>query len=125
MKKRKQIIVLHRSTPGQSAIVDFETMREDMKRKFIELNGDPRAVIATQSQKSLLEEAIVFSNDAFEFYTTKYRYDGGKKLPDAKIDEYTLNVRVLEAILYLRDEHRKDVIGTSGPRVNMWKNSVR
>lgn len=121
MKKRKQIIVLHRSTPGQSAIVDFETMREDMKRKFIELNGDPRAVIATQSQKSLLEEAIVFSNDAFEFYTTKYRYDGGKKLPDAKIDEYTLNVRVLEAILYLRDEHRKDVIGTSGPRVNMWK----
>lgn len=92
-----------------------------MKRKFIELNGDPRAVIATQSQKSLLEEAIVFSNDAFEFYTTKYRYDGGKKLPDAKIDEYTLNVRVLEAILYLRDEHRKDVIGTSGPRVNMWK----
>ncbi len=121
MKKRKQIIVLHRSTPGQSAIVDFETMREDMKRKFIELNGDPRAVIATQSQKSLLEEAIVFSNDAFEFYTTKYRYDGGKKLPDAKIDEYTLNVRVLEAILYLRGEHRKDVIGTSGPRVNMWK----
>lgn len=121
MKKRKQIIVLHRSTPGQSAIVDFETMREDMKRKFIELNGDPRATLATQSQKSLLEEAIVFSNDAFEFYTTKYRYDGGKKLPDAKIDEYTLNVRVLEAILYLKDEHRKDVIGTSGPRVNMWK----
>lgn len=121
MKSKKQIIVLQRSTPNNSAIVDFETMREDMKRKFIELNGDPRAVIATQSQKSLLEEAIVFSNDAFEFYTTKYRYDGGKKLPDAKIDEYTLNVRVLEAILYLRDEHRKDVIGTSGPRVNMWK----
>lgn len=121
MKKRKQIIVLHRSTPGQSAIVDFETMREDMKRKFIELNGDPRATLATQSQKSLLEEAIVFSNDAFEFYTTKYRYDGGKKLPDAKIDEYTLNVRVLEAILYLRDEHRKNIIGTSGPRINMWK----
>lgn len=122
MKKRKQIIVLHRSTPGQSAIVDFETMREDMKRKFIELNGDPRATLATQSQKSLLEEAIVFSNDAFEFYTTKYRYDGGKKLPDGKIDEYTLNVRVLEAILYLKDEHRKNIIGTSGPRINMWKN---
>lgn len=121
MKKRKQIIVLHRSTPGQSAIVDFETMREDMKRKFIELNGDPRATLATQSQKSLLEEAIVFSNDAFEFYTTKYRYDGGKKLPDGKIDEYTLNVRVLEAILYLKDEHRKNIIGTSGPRINMWK----
>mgnify|MGYP005936024065 CR=1 FL=1 len=122
MKSKKQIIVLQRSTPNNSAIVDFETMREDVKRQYNLINGDPRAVIATQSQKSLLEEAIVFSNDAFEFYTTKYRYDGGKKLPDAKIDEYTLNVRILEAILYLKDEHRKDVIGTSGPRVNMWKN---
>lgn len=122
MKSKKQIIVLQRSTPNNSAIVDFETMREDVKRQYNLINGDPRAVIATQSQKSLLEEAIVFSNDAFEFYTTKYRYDGGKKLPDAKIDEYTLNVRVLEAILYLKDEHRKDIIGTSGPRVNMWKN---
>ena len=28
---------------------------------------------------------------------------------------------MLEAILRLRDEHRKDVIGTSGPRINMWK----
>lgn len=58
MKKRKQIIVLHRSTPGQSAIVDFETMREDMKRKFIELNGDPRAVIATQSQRAFWKKPL-------------------------------------------------------------------
>ncbi|MCM0236708.1 hypothetical protein J8L13_04690 [Bacteroides fragilis] len=121
MKNRKQILVLHRSTPGQSAIVDFETMREDVKRKYIEIKGDPRATLAVQSQKSILEEAIIFSNDAFVFYSTKYRYDGGKKLPDAKIDEYALNVRVLEAILYLKDEHRKNVIGTSGPRINMWK----
>ena len=121
MKSKKQIIVLQRSTPDMSAIVDYETMRSDIKQQYDLLNGDPRATLATQSQKSLLEEAIVFSNDAFEFYTTKYRYDGGKKLPDAKIDEYTLNVRILEAILYLKDEHRKDIIGTSGPRVNMWK----
>ena len=121
MKSKKQIIVLQRSTPDMSAIVDYETMRSDIKQQYNLLNGDPRATLATQSQKSLLKEAIVFSNDAFEFYTTKYRYDGGKKLPDGKIDEYTLNVRVLEAILYLKDEHRKDVIGTSGPRVNMWK----
>lgn len=122
MKSKKQIIVLQRSTPNNSAIVDFETMREDIKRQYNLINGDPRAEIAVQSQKSILEEAIIFSNDTFGFYTTKYRYDGDKKLPDAKIDEYTLNVRVLEAILYLKDEHRQNVIGTSGPRINMWKN---
>lgn len=121
MKSKKQLIVLQRSTPDMSAIVDYETMRSDVKQQYDLLNGDPRATLATQSQKSILEEAIIFSNDAFEFYSTKYRYDGGKKLPDAKIDEYALNVRVLEAILYLKDEHRKNVIGTSGPRINMWK----
>lgn len=121
MKNRKQIIIFERSAPGRSAIVDFETMREDIKKKYIEKKGDPRATLATQSQKGPLEEAIVFSNDAFEYYSIKYRYDGGKKLPDAKIDEYTMNVRVLEAVLYLKDEHRKNNIGTNGPRVNFWK----
>ena len=122
MKKRKQIVVLQRSTPGTSAIVDFETMREDLKKKYIDLNGDPRVTLSAQSRKGVLEEAIVFSNEAFEFYSTEYRYDGDRKLPDARIDEYTVNVRVLEAILHLRDEHRKNSIGSNGPRVNFWKN---
>lgn len=121
MKKKKQIIVLQRSTPDKSAIIDYETMRDDIRRQYDLLNGDPRATLAVQSQKGILEEAIVFSNDAFDFYSTKYRYNGGMKLPDAKIDEYTLNVRVLEAILHLRDEHRKDVIGTGNVRINLWQ----
>lgn len=121
MKRKKQIIVLQRSTPDKSAIIDYETMRDDIRRQYDLLNGDPRATLAVQSQKGILEEAIVFSNDAFDFYSTKYRYDGGRKLPDTKIDEYTLNVRVLEAILHLRDEHRKDVIGTGSARINLWK----
>ena len=29
------------------------------------------------------------SNAAYEFFSVKYRYDGDKKLPPAKIDEYT------------------------------------
>lgn len=122
MKSKKQIIVLQRSTPNNSAIVDFETMREDVKKQYSLINGDPRAAIATQSQKGILEEAIVFSTDAFEYYSTKYRYDGGKKLPDFKIDEYALNVRVLEAILYLKNDYRKNVVGTGTTRINMWKN---
>lgn len=122
MKSKKQIIVLQRSTPDKSAIIDYETMREDIKQQYILQNGDPRVTLSAQSRKGVLEEAIVFSNEAFEFYSTEYRYDGDRKLPDARIDEYTVNVRVLEAILYLRDEHRKNSIGSNGPRVNFWKN---
>lgn len=122
MKRRKQIIVLQRNTPNSSAIVDFETMRDDIKKQYIQLNGDPRSELAKMSQKGILEASIVYSNEAFEYYATQYRYDGGRKLPGVKIDEYTLNVRVLEAIIHLKDGHRKNVVGTSGPRINMWKN---
>lgn len=121
MKSKKQIVVLQRSTPNSSAIVDFETMRDDIKRQYNLINGDPRSEIATQSQKSILEESIVFSNEAFEYYSTKYRYDDDKKLPDAKIDEYTLNIRVMEAILYLRDSRRTWIIGGGGTRINLWE----
>lgn len=81
MKNRNQIIVLRRGTPGSSALVDFETMRQDIKNKYIQVYGDPRAEIAAKTQKSILEDAIVYSNAAYEFFSVKYRYDGDKKLP--------------------------------------------
>lgn len=54
MKNRSQIIVLRRSIPGSSALVDFETMRQDIKNKYIQVYGDPRAEIAAKTQKSIL-----------------------------------------------------------------------
>ena len=121
MKSKKQIMVLQRSTPISSAIVDFETMRTDVKQQYSLLHGDPRSQLAVQSQKNLLEEVIVFSTEAFEYYSTKYRYDGDKMLPPAKIDEYTLNARILEAILALRDDRRTWTTGGGNTRINMWK----
>jgi hypothetical protein len=121
MKNRNQIIVLRRGTPGSSALVDFETMRQDIKNKYIQVYGDPRAEIATKTQKSILEDAIVYSNAAYEFFSVKYRYDGDRKLPPAKIDEYTLNVRIMNALLSLRDGRKSNSIGGGGTRINVWE----
>ena len=100
MKNRSQIIVLRRSTPGSSALVDFETMRQDIKNKYIQVYGDPRAEIATKTQKSALEEAIVYGNAAYEFFSVKYRYDEDRKLPPEKIVEYSHHGRTAEAAGY-------------------------
>lgn len=120
MKKRSQIIVLHRSTPGCSALVDFETMRQDIKNKYVQVYGDPRAEIAARTQKSALEEAIVYGNAAYEYFSVKYRYDGDKKLPPEKIDEYTLHVRIMDALLMLRN-CRKQWAGECSTRINVWE----
>lgn len=121
MKNRNQIIVLRRSIPGSSALVDFETMRQDVKNKYIQVYGDPRAEIATKTQKSILEDAIVYGNAAYEFFSVKYRYDGDKKLPPAKVDEYTLNVRIMNALLSLRDGRKANSIGGGSTRINVWE----
>ena len=37
MKANRHIIVLRRSVPGSSALVDFETMRQDVKKRYIQI----------------------------------------------------------------------------------------
>ena len=120
-----QLIVLQRSTPNSSAIIEFETMRQDIKDMYINTYGDPRTMLAQQAEKNLLEEAVVYSTDAYEYYSTRYRYDGGKKLPPQKVDEYTVNVRVLEAILTLRDQRAKWTVGGGSSRINLWERLCR
>ena len=121
MKANKQLLVLRRSTPGSSALVDFETMRPDIKQKYIQVYGDPRAAIAAKTQKSALETAIVYGNAAYEYFSVKYRYDNDRKLPPEKVDEYTLNVRIMDALLKLRDTRKQWAFGGGNIRINIWE----
>ena len=121
LRNRKQLLILRRSTPGSSALVDFETMRPDIKQKYIQVYGDPRAAIAAKTQKSALETAIVYGNAAYEYFSVKYRYDNDRKLPPEKVDEYTLNVRIMDALLKLRDTRKQWAFGGGNIRINIWE----
>ena len=121
LRNRKQLLILRRSTPGSSALVDFETMRPDIKQKYIQVYGDPRAAIAANTQKSALETAIVYGNAAYEYFSVKYRYDNDRKLPPEKVDEYTLNVRIMDALLKLRDTRKQWAFGGGNIRINIWE----
>lgn len=121
MKANSQLLVLRRSTPGCSALVDFETMRPDVKQQYIQVYGDPRAEIAAKTQKSALEDAIVYGNAAYEFFSVKYRYDEDRKLPPEKVDEYTLHVRIMDALLKLRDCRKQWAVGSGNTRINIWE----
>lgn len=121
MRNRKQLLVLRRSVPGSSALVDFESMRPDIKNKYIQVYGDPRAEIAAKTQKSALEESIVYSGMAYEYFSVKYSYDNDKRLPPSKIDEYTLHIRIMDALLMLRDSRKTYSTGGGASRFNIWE----
>lgn len=119
MKRRKQIILLQRASKNREAIVDFDTMRKDIRQKYIEINGDPRALLAEERRQSVLEEAITFSAAATGFFE-RYRYEGGRCLPPEKISEYAANVRVIEGVLALKRQHEEGSVGRGG-RVKLWE----
>lgn len=119
MRRLNQIIIARRSTPGHSALVEFDTMRPDMKKKYIEVYGDPYAELASRDQKSDLEEEIRYNNSAYNFFQT-YVYGENNRLPQAKINEYTLSVNVMEALLRLRDRQKQSAIG-GNTRINVWE----
>lgn len=120
MVRRKQLFLLQNGSRAKPAIIDYDTMRDDVKKQYVAKNGDPRAHLAAQLCRNVLEDSIVYSTDAFEYYTNTYRYDEDKKLPPTKIDEYTMNVRVIEAILREKEEHRSQAVG-SRERVPVWE----
>lgn len=118
--RRKQLFLLQSGSRAKPAIIDYDTMRDDIKKQYVAKNGDPRAHLAAQLCRNVLEDSIVYSTDAFEYYTNTYSYDEGKKLPPAKIDEYTMNVRVIEAILHEKEGHRAQAVG-SKERIPVWE----
>lgn len=121
MRSLGQLTIARRSTPGNPALVEFDTMRPDIKRKYIETYGDPYADLAERGMKSDLEEEIRYNNRAYNFFQL-YRYnDGQKNLPTEKINEYTLSVNVMEALLRLRDRQKQSSIGGGSTRVNVWE----
>lgn len=120
MRCSGQLIIARRSTPGNPALVEFDTMRPDIKRKYIDTYGDPYAELANRAVKSDLEEEIRYNNSAYNFFQM-YRYNDGKNcLTPEKINEYTLSVNVMEALLRLRDAQKQSAIGGS-TRINAWE----
>ena len=114
--------VIKRGGPGFSALVEFETMRRDVKDKYIELNGDPRT---SEGVPSILESAIRPDEVAYSYFEA-YRYgDNGdlclpKERGNNKVDEYTINARVLNALIKLKNNKRTMSIGGGSTKINVW-----
>lgn len=117
---RGQLIVARRGCRGVPALIEFESMDMKTKQQYIESYGDPREEMSRMCG-NLLEQELSMSlgDEAYKYYMS-YIGDGGAKLTAEKISLYTLQARVLDACLRIRDRKRRE-IGRGPTKINVWE----
>lgn len=129
MRKHGYLTIIKRGGPGFSSLVEFDSMRKDVRDKYIEIYGNPYT--ATEAP-NILESTIRPDERAFSFFQ-KHRYGKNNDiaLPPKRIEEYTLNARVLNAIIALQQNKKSLSIGGGSIKINirtnltMLSNSIR
>ncbi|AWG24802.1 kinase [Flavobacterium kingsejongi] len=90
---RGQIKRLQRGGNGRVALIEYETIRSDIKEKIIALAGDP-----TERAKHIhFSDYLKTDQNAVDFFNN-YTLDSNDPLPDKSIKEYIANAEVLNAI---------------------------
>lgn len=129
MRKHGYLTVVKRGGPGFSSLIEFDSMRKDIKDKYIEIYGNP---YDTADELNILEASIRPDERAFSFFQ-KYRYGKNNdiSLPPKRIAEYTLNARVLNALIALKQNKKSLSVGGNSIKINlnanltMLANSIR
>lgn len=103
---------------GNTALIEFETMRQDIKERYIEIYGDPRK---KETKAAGVLNMVTTDNKALSYYT-KFRFSDGGVLKPEKIQEYTTNASVLNALILLKNDTklaRKQCM-TIAPKSKIW-----
>ncbi len=91
--KDRVMNVLVPPAPGRKAWIEYESIKEDIKRQIEELVGDPYKL----AKRKGLENLIQWDTKGFEYFSN-YIKKGGHRLTEEKIREYTWNASVLWAL---------------------------
>ncbi|WP_169336013.1 kinase [Flavobacterium rivuli] len=111
---RKKLNRLQKGGNGRPALIEFESIRPDIKEKIIAITGDP-----TEKAKHITFIDYIKTDDfAAEFFNS-YTLESGDALPEKNRKEYIANAEVLNAI----DEIVNSTMGKRkalGSKVKVW-----
>ena len=117
---RGLLVLMRRASQGKPALIEYKTMEEDVKKKYVETYGDPIRE-AERNRMGLLESTLQYNEAAYTFFYVEYRDELGRKLSADKAALYTLQVRVLDACITLAND-RKNWVGQGSTRIDIWGN---
>lgn len=115
---RGHLIVARNRGRNQSSLIEFDTMEDKVKSEYIRIYGNPLDD-AERNKIGLLESTLKYNEAAFTFFSVEYRDELGRKLSAEKAALYTLQSRVLDAVLYLAGEKKRE-IGGGNTRIDVW-----
>ncbi|MBF7093231.1 hypothetical protein IUY40_16990 [Flavobacterium sp. ALJ2] len=101
---------------GRKTLIQFDTMRSDIKNKVIELAGNPYAKVTTIPFTDYIEQ----DQKAYNFYRN-YTFDNGEALHEKNIKEYCCNASVMNAISTIVNSKLAQRKALAGSKINVWK----
>ncbi|WP_417366815.1 hypothetical protein [Flavobacterium beibuense] len=91
--KRGHLKRLQKGGNGRPALIEFATMRKDIKEKIVSIVGDP-----TEKAKHITFTDYITIDDTARTYFNTYTLPSGESLPDKNKAEYIANSEILNAV---------------------------
>lgn len=101
---------------GRKALIQFDTMRSDIKNKVIALAGDPYAKVSTITFTDYIEH----DQKAQDFYW-KFTFDNNQSLPEKSKLEYAMNASICNAINVIVNSKLAQRKALAGSKINVWE----
>lgn len=100
---------------GSYALIEFESLPERFKQRFVESYGDPAEVLRGESAA----DTIRIDTQARDFYEA-YLLPDGNSLPIEKIEEYTINASVLNEVIRILNDRTACRKSLGGSTARLW-----
>ncbi len=113
--KRNHLSVFRKGGNGRSALIQFDTMRQDIKEKVIQIAGNPYELHKNQE----FINSIVKDQEAVQFYNS-FRLPNGEALPDLTIEQYVMEASILKAAGIWVDTRRGRLKMMGGRTNQVW-----
>ena len=115
---RGLLVLIRRATNGKPALIEYMTMEDEVKKQYKNIYGDP-VEAAERNRMGLLESTMKYNEEAYTYFSTTYRDELGRKLSAEKASLYTLQARVLDAVISIADDKKRE-IGGGNTRIDVW-----
>jgi hypothetical protein len=115
--QRGTLNLIRRACRNTPALIEFETMRQDIKDAVVKIAGHPSKKIT----KNILEDLITIDQEATEFYGA-FRKDNGEPLPFDTQKKYVRNASILNGIQIMITDKQSKARALGLTKSRMWQN---
>ena len=117
MVQRYPHMRLRRGSPAGPALLAWDMLRDDVRRAYIELYGDPRKDGMAQALRAMIKQDV----QAIDYFAN-YRLPDGRALSTKNITEYVANAQMLDVLARASAQSVQFIKALNGNNRQLWAN---